>query len=95
MQERETAQNELEKIKKSQITFEKLKAKSEDVGKLLKEIKEQEQQKSIKEQKNQGRFSNGTSKKLSPKMENLRDFYNSCSKPKAIQIQYKDLTNNE
>ena len=95
LQERETAQNELEKIKKSQITFEKLKAKSEDVGKLLKEIKEQEQQKSIKEQKNQGRFSNGTSKKLSPKMENLRDFYNSCSKPKAIQIQYKDLTNNE
>lgn len=95
LQERETAQNELEKIKKSQITFEKLKAKSEDIGKLLKEIKEQEQQKSIKEQKNQGRFSNGTSKKLSPKMENLRDFYNSCSKPKAIQIQYKDLTNNE
>ena len=95
LQERETAQNELEKIKKSQITFEKLKAKSEDVGKLLKEIKEQEQQKSLKEQENQERLSNGTSKKLSSEMERLKNFFDSCSKVKAIQIQYKDLTNNE
>ena len=91
----ETAQSKLEKIENCQTTYEKLKAKSEKLGQTLEELKKQSQQKSLKEQENQGRLSNGTSKKLSPEMERLKNFFDSCSKPKAIQIQYKDLTNNE
>ena len=95
LQEKETAQSKLEKIENCQTTYEKLKAKSEKLGQTLEELKKQSQQKSLKEQENQGRLSNGTSKKLSPEMERLKNFFDSCSKPKAIQIQYKDLTNNE
>ena len=64
--------------------FAQLKAKFENVGKLLEEIKEQEQQKSIKGQENQGRRPTGTRKKLSDKMENLSNFFNTYNKPKSI-----------